>query len=788
MAAQAPTVGQIRTAKSQAVGGMRKRCRKGKNCSAACIANNMACLVTMPESAGRATTNFRNMLMQRMGGKMPAPAAPTPAMMKPSAADQQLKAQAKGILREGKAPVAQTPLRSKPVEVKPKAPEAPAKALGKPVEKRKLEAPQQSGGAPQAWFSKYSGRSEALDAQLNELRAKIGALPLEQQAYWNEQIDKQMNPKLASRNGTPYTPEKTNRSLTSQAKAWNFLISNGPPGELMNRIGEKRPAPKGMIPDVTSSGQRKWISPDDGLKYSLNKGNWRQNRVSKADTDRRLPDITNFRKEQQATGAAWPTQKLPPREGLPKTPAEIIKGLSNAEKNAIVFNGLDATGNEGIKLRAYYNANPAEKEARLTEIVQRWHDQGGRSGVSGKPVALPGLDPKKGEERSSVDHFQPISTNRAAALPASEMRKLADNYKNFLIAEEGPNSQRGARTWDSWLDKRESQGTKAVKPATKSTVKKEQAPVEKTIAKNVAKPTLQELSDRVTQTGKEWARLNGTPQGTAARAEFEKAKADLAKAKQEAQSAPSAAKAASTLESLKQYSPQNYQSARGLKREQDEEVDKAVSDTKQRIDRKLNERQYYDDVTNARIKAANQAIVAPFQKMSDDEKGALALYGAQGVKHFESVNQLLRSGSVENSSPEKVKMAEFISNNLRSGLEKLPPAKVEELGRAVTGNFATSLASLKPGDTITDKGFGSYTNKGNPVYDQFFSKTGPNAAIRILNPKGAREVAPVMEYTQEGEHITLPGTKLRLVDVQEKGVYSRKTGGYIPQYTFEEVE
>jgi hypothetical protein len=121
-------------------------------------------------------------------------------------------------------------------------------------------------------------------------------------------------------------------------------------------------------------------------------------------------------------------------------------------------------------------------------------------------------------------------------------------------------------------------------------------------------------------------------------------------------------------------------------------------------------------------------------------------------------------------------------------LEKLPPAKVEELGRAVTGNFATGLGSLKPGDVITDKGFGSYTDKGNPVYDQFFSKTGPNAAIRVLNPKGAREVAPVMEYSREGEHITLPGTKLRLVDVQEKGVYSRKTGGYIPQYTFEEIE
>jgi hypothetical protein len=60
-----PTQSDIRTAKRQAVGGARKRCRKGKNCSAACIAADMACLVDMPESAGVATTKVRDMLQQR---------------------------------------------------------------------------------------------------------------------------------------------------------------------------------------------------------------------------------------------------------------------------------------------------------------------------------------------------------------------------------------------------------------------------------------------------------------------------------------------------------------------------------------------------------------------------------------------------------------------------------------------------------------------------------------------------------------------------------------------------
>jgi hypothetical protein len=298
-------------------------------------------------------------------------------------------------------------------------------------------------------------------------------------------------------------------------------------------------------------------------------------------------------------------------------------------------------------------------------------------------------------------------------------------------------------------------------------------------------PTLQELSARVTQAGKDYVNASGTSQAAAKKAEFEKAKADYAKAKEAA--AQPASKPSSQLDEMKSYLPGNYKSTRGLTADQDEKVDKAAEMTNYRIEKRLNERQFYDDATNAKIKAANQEVVAPFQKMNENEKAALSLYGQDGVKYYKQVNQMLRLGQMDDSTPEKVKMAEFISDNLRSGLVKIPPAKVEELGRAVSGRQATNLANLKPGDVIEDKGFGSYTSKGNPVYDQFFRKDRPNAAIRILNPKSAREVAPVMQYSSEGEHISLPGTRYRLVDVQEQGVYSRKTGGYIPQYTFEEI-
>jgi hypothetical protein len=67
MAFNQPTASEIRTAKGQAVGGGRKRCRKGKNCSAACIQAGMACLVEMPESAGVSLSKVSSFLQKRSG-------------------------------------------------------------------------------------------------------------------------------------------------------------------------------------------------------------------------------------------------------------------------------------------------------------------------------------------------------------------------------------------------------------------------------------------------------------------------------------------------------------------------------------------------------------------------------------------------------------------------------------------------------------------------------------------------------------------------------------------------
>jgi hypothetical protein len=72
-----PKESRIARAKAAAVGGKRKRCKKGKNCSAACIAANMVCLVDLPW-VGSALTKAAAQI-QAAKGKAPAAAKPAPA-------------------------------------------------------------------------------------------------------------------------------------------------------------------------------------------------------------------------------------------------------------------------------------------------------------------------------------------------------------------------------------------------------------------------------------------------------------------------------------------------------------------------------------------------------------------------------------------------------------------------------------------------------------------------------------------------------------------------------------
>ena len=60
-----PTAAQVRRARIQAVGGARKRCRMGKNCSAACISQGKVCLVEFPEPIQDPLSQVREYIVKK---------------------------------------------------------------------------------------------------------------------------------------------------------------------------------------------------------------------------------------------------------------------------------------------------------------------------------------------------------------------------------------------------------------------------------------------------------------------------------------------------------------------------------------------------------------------------------------------------------------------------------------------------------------------------------------------------------------------------------------------------
>lgn len=77
-----PTASDIRAANRNAVGGGRKRCTRGKNCSATCIDAGKDCLVGLPEPVSVATSKVSEMLQARQSrGSRSSPSTTPPAPM-----------------------------------------------------------------------------------------------------------------------------------------------------------------------------------------------------------------------------------------------------------------------------------------------------------------------------------------------------------------------------------------------------------------------------------------------------------------------------------------------------------------------------------------------------------------------------------------------------------------------------------------------------------------------------------------------------------------------------------
>ena len=312
------------------------------------------------------------------------------------------------------------------------------------------------------WVGKAQALGPKSGSAAEALNKKLASLPSSERKNWESYVDQSMGlpPKTNSSHGDQEAkpPEKIDKEFASRANSWNKMIDEGgQPHTLLARDGNTEDAPSGMTPRVTATGQRTWVNPDNGLVYSpKGDGIASQNRAGKLDTDRVAQEVVSFRRSQEQTGGKWPTQNLDPIDGKPMSADKIMAGLSKQDIQTLSVNGLapppkSGTGGPAQEVHRIYKNNPELAQARARMVVERYVEQGGRSGISGKPVALPGLKPKPGQESTSVDHFNPISGGKNKS--PDQIRKKFDKKSNFLISEQGPNSQRGNRPWSAWGDK-----------------------------------------------------------------------------------------------------------------------------------------------------------------------------------------------------------------------------------------------------------------------------------------------------------------------------------------------
>jgi len=220
-----------------------------------------------------------------------------------------------------------------------------------------------------------------------------------------------------------------------------------------------------------------------------------------------------------------------------------------------------------------------------------------------------------------------------------------------------------------------------------------------------------------------------------------------------------------------------------LNEEQQEEVKEAKRKFSDRIENRLGKSPFDAELDTTTDKYRdNIDRMRPYAGMSDNQKAALNLYGQDGKQYYAMINKQLRTNSEEGLTPEDLEMSKFIQENLTEVLSALPPRN-GEVYRAVSGVGADQLANLKPGDVYEDRGFGSYSDNQRSV--GMFVKRDRSNAVLTVKSSTARNVSPVMEY-EEGEHLSLPGTKYKLVDVTS--YYSGRLKKDIPHYIFEEVK
>ena len=291
-----------------------------------------------------------------------------------------------------------------------------------------------------------------------KLDAALEKLSEEERDMFNEEIHNNFTDLKLIKHGSSgkeYTDEERAVAMGKQAKAWLALVEMPRPTGLEDRKGNPVELPDKMTPFVTGEGTKGWIHTGigGGRKFSPPKDKkstvWTQNRAGGEDTERVMPHMVSFRGKRTTEGKEWPARSLPPRTDISLDRDKLITTIS--ANQTLWKNGLNRTDKEGKLLINYYEQNPEALRRRVEDIADAYIRQGGRSGITGNPIAIPGSMPKPNEEKSTIDHFSPISGGREYT--AEQLTKTLDKSSNFLLSEEGPNSLRRTTPWSEWLDK-----------------------------------------------------------------------------------------------------------------------------------------------------------------------------------------------------------------------------------------------------------------------------------------------------------------------------------------------
>lgn len=152
-------------------------------------------------------------------------------------------------------------------------------------------------------------------------------------------------------------------------------------------------------------------------------------------------------------------------------------------------------------------------------------------------------------------------------------------------------------------------------------------------------------------------------------------------------------------------------------------------------------------------------VLESYNKLSDDELDSISLYTTESFSH---INNHLRGRESEDLTPEEQEFYAKKANDLIKALSKIPNAKNQTYYRGTAGDKKTSasqrkFAKLKPGDTFSDRSFGSYSTSSESA--QEFIDREVSSTYFILKSSKLKQVDILSASPQEEEHLSMPGQR-----------------------------